>query len=284
LAFHLPNDAVIDASRLRVSEALALIYFAYLSVAALARPLPAVRRVRVWLATAALVAAYVAILSVPQADAVSRVRDWLPAPVILLAYFVTGAFFVAPSARAEAWLRRLDDRWLGRSRLGRVPRGVVVYLDVMYDACFLMIPAGCAVLALSGRSALADRYWTLVSAAEFGAFATLPWLQARPPWAIEPPRAIDHTAVRRFSLFWVNHTSIRATTFPSGHVSGSLAAALALIGPMPVAGAVFLALAVSISIACVVGRYHYIVDVLAGAALAIVVWMAAAWYLAGSHG
>jgi len=33
-----------------------------------------------------------------------------------------------------------------------------------------------------------------------------------------------------------------------------------------------LVLAVSISVACVVGRYHYVIDVLAGAVLAVMIW------------
>jgi membrane-associated phospholipid phosphatase len=41
-----------------------------------------------------------------------------------------------------------------------------------------------------------------------------------------------------------------------------------------VTGTVFLALAASVSIACIVGRYHYVVDVVAGALLAAGVWVA----------
>ena len=47
---------------------------------------------------------------------------------------------------------------------------------------------------------------------------------------------------------------------------------IALLGPLPWVGAVFLFLAASISVACVVGRYHYVVDALAGGALALVIW------------
>jgi membrane-associated phospholipid phosphatase len=41
---------------------------------------------------------------------------------------------------------------------------------------------------------------------------------------------------------------------------------------MPLTGAVLVALAVSVSVACIVGRYHYVVDVIAGAVLAAAVW------------
>jgi membrane-associated phospholipid phosphatase len=44
-----------------------------------------------------------------------------------------------------------------------------------------------------------------------------------------------------------------------------------VISSLPVAGAILLGVATSIGVACVVGRYHYAVDVLAGAALGAVV-------------
>jgi membrane-associated phospholipid phosphatase len=74
-------------------------------------------------------------------------------------------------------------------------------------------------------------------------------------------------------LLAVERFSIHANTFPSGHAAGSLAVALAVLGAMPWTGAVFLVVAISISLACIVGRYHYVVDVLAGAALAILIWL-----------
>jgi hypothetical protein len=55
-------------------------------------------------------------------------------------------------------------------------------------------------------------------------------------------------------------------------VAGSLAVALAVLGVMPGAGLLLLVLAASIALACVVGRYHYVIDVLAGIALTLVIW------------
>jgi membrane-associated phospholipid phosphatase len=63
-------------------------------------------------------------------------------------------------------------------------------------------------------------------------------------------------------------------TFPSGHVAVSLAAAAAVMSSMRVTGTVFFVLAASVSVACIVGRYHYVVDVVAGALLAAAVWIA----------
>jgi membrane-associated phospholipid phosphatase len=261
---------VIDAPPLRVSEILGLAYFVYLSIAAIVVRLPATRRAFVWIAAVSVVAAELA-LARPSGWAAQTARDWLPALVILLAYFVTGAFFVAPSPRFEAWLRQWDERLVGRAPFESVPAPVALYLDVVYDACFLMIPAGFATYMWSG-SGSADRFWTMVAAAEFLSFGTLPWLQARPPWVIEGRRDADRTGVRRFSLFWVDRTSIHANTFPSGHASASLAVALALLPVAPVAAAVFGVLAVSIAIGSVVGRFHYAIDAVAGLLLAAMIW------------
>jgi membrane-associated phospholipid phosphatase len=82
--------------------------------------------------------------------------------------------------------------------------------------------------------------------------------------------------VRRLSGYVVRNATICVNTFPSGHVAVSIAIALAVMGSMPLAGVLLLALALSVSIACVVGRYHYALDVLAGAVLAAAV-CAAVW-------
>jgi membrane-associated phospholipid phosphatase len=59
--------------------------------------------------------------------------------------------------------------------------------------------------------------------------------------------------------------SHQLTTFPSGHVAVSIAAALALI-PVSVGAAVVSGVtAAMIAVAAVAGRYHYAVDVVLGA-------------------
>jgi len=65
----------------------------------------------------------------------------------------------------------------------------------------------------------------------------------------------------------------------SQHVAVSLAVAFAVIDAMPLVGTLLLVVAGSIAIACVVGRYHYAMDVVAGALLAVLVWVVS--YLGG---
>jgi membrane-associated phospholipid phosphatase len=257
----------------RFSESLSLVYFAACAALSWLRPLPVARRLHV---TAIAIAMTASIVAVAQQGS-AAVRDWAPGVSILVGYYVSGRFFVTPSPAVERWLMSWDRRLLGdpTTRFARWPRAVLAYLDVVYMGCFLLVPAGFAILAARGRSDLADHYWTIVAAAEFGAFAPLVVVQTRPPWLVERKPLLADRAVHRAASRMVEHLTIRANTCPSGHVAGSLAVAFALIDTAPVIGLVLLLLAASISVATVVGRYHYVIDGLGGAALAIAVWTVA---------
>jgi membrane-associated phospholipid phosphatase len=247
-----------------------LVYFAALTAIAWLRPLPPARRAQI---TAIGVLSCIAVLAVARL-ATSVVRDWTPPLMILAGYFLSGRFFVKPSRSFEAWLIAWDRRLLGDppTRFADWPRALLAYLEVVYMGCVVLVPAGFAALAWTGRGSLADSYWTLVTAAEFGSFASLGVVQSRPPWMVERKAVLRDRSVHRAASIMVEHLTIRANTFPSGHVAGSLAVALAVIRAMPGFGLVLLFLAASIAAACVVGRYHYIVDVVAGVALTLVIW------------
>ena len=70
-----------------------------------------------------------------------------------------------------------------------------------------------------------------------------------------------------------SRASIQANTIPSGHAAGAMAVALAVGSTLPAAGVVFLFLALSIAVATVLGRYHYVVDSVLGVVVAIAAWM-----------
>jgi membrane-associated phospholipid phosphatase len=256
-------------SDVRSSEWVSFAYFGSLGLLAWMRPLPAGRRLTI---TAIGAVMCTAIVTLSRADR-GVVRDWSPPAVILVGYYMSGRFFVHPSARLESWLMAWDCRLLSdpTTRFASWPRAVLAYLDLVYMGCFLLLPAGFAALVFTGHHALGNRYWTMVIGAEFGAFAPLAFIQTRPPWVIERTRGAD-SAVGRFASQVVQHLTIRVNTFPSGHAAGSLAVALAVVGALPSAGAVLLFVALSICVACVVGRYHYVIDVVAGTVLALLLW------------
>jgi len=254
----------------RSSEWVSFVYFAALTAIAWLRPLPSARRVQI---TAIGLLSSVAVVAGARL-APPAVRDWMPPLVILAGYFLSGRFFVNPSPSFEAWLIAWDRRLLGdpATRFAHWPRALLAYLEIVYMGCVVLVPAGFAALAWTGRSALADSYWTLVTAAELGSFASLGVVQARPPWMVERKAVLSDRSVHRAASMMVEHLTIRANTFPSGHVAGSLAAALAVMRAMPGFGLVLLFFAGSIAAACIVGRYHYIVDVVTGVLLTVLIW------------
>jgi membrane-associated phospholipid phosphatase len=253
------------------SERLAIAYFAALTVLSWVRPLPIRRRVQISAIGLAMIGLT---LRLPR-HASAPIRDFAPALLILIGYFTSGLFFMRPSAGFEAWLIAWDRRLLGDPavRFSHWPRAWLALLDIIYMGCFLMAPAGFAAIVLTGHSAFVDRYWTMVMGAEFGAFLPLTIVQARPPWAVERAPALGDRAVHRLASRFVRELTIGANTFPSGHAAGSLAVALGVMGVLPIGGVIFLALAICICLACSVGRYHYVLDVIAGVVLAAAIWI-----------
>jgi membrane-associated phospholipid phosphatase len=253
------------------SEWIAYGYFGALTVLPWTRPLPTRRRVQITTIGLAM-----------SGTALSLRRHigdvWVVTPLawILIGYYLSGLFFIRPMERFEAWLVSWDRRLLGDpiTRFARWPRAWLAFLDIIYMGCFLLVPAGAVAFWVGGNDPFLDRYWTMVMGAEFGAFLPLTIVQARPPWAIEREPALRDRAVHRLAARFVREVTIRANTFPSGHAAGSLAVALAVIGVLPLVGFILLVLALSICLACIVGRYHYAMDVVSGIALALVIYIA----------
>jgi membrane-associated phospholipid phosphatase len=260
----------------RASEWLTIAYFAYLGLIALVRPTMA-RRWRALIAAASVVALLFVPFTLPPGPTRERLRDWLPAGYLLAGYWLSGLYFTAPMPRVEQRFLSFD-RLLYRNGLASlVAHTPSILLDVVefaYLSCFIFVPGGMLILALTGHDASADRFWTLVLAGEFGSFGVLPWIQTRPPRDVEPPDPINSRGliVRRLNLYMCGTTSIGWNTFPSGHVAGALAAALAVSEVVPTAAIPMTAGAVLIAISTVIGRYHYAVDGIAGALLTLIVW------------
>jgi hypothetical protein len=260
----------------RVSEWVALLYFAYLLIVALIkRPWPRRRQAGVVSALPALLVGGVALSPVTPFTSVAR--DWLPVAYLLGGYWLSGLFFVAPMRHVEARCEALDRRLLFDSGfiawIGSAPRAVLEVLEFFYLTCFLFVP-GCVALVVLTHPLLADQSWAVVLLSEFGAFGVLPWIQTRPPRSLEPPGPFDRRPVvmRRLSGILVQHASIHVNTLPSGHVAGSLAAAIALSAALPRAGLAAMAIVCIITVSAVAGRYHYAIDAVTGVGVALIAW------------
>lgn len=262
---------------MRVSEIIVVVYLAGLLVAAWVRPMPASRRLTV--------------TTIAAADSVAMwwlggwhdhwavVRDWQPVLQILIGYRLSGLFFRAPMPRVEAWLAN-GDRWLFERRglsaaIARSPRAALELCELAYLSVYVVLPIGFAVASTIDPGVDADRYWSVVTLAELGCYAVLPWVQTRPPRALGDHMAIAgrRPAARRLNDIILRHGSIQANTFPSGHAAGALATALAVGHVSPVAGLVFAGAAAGIVTGSVVGRYHFAADSIAGLMVAAGAWI-----------
>ena len=262
---------------MRASEWVAVVYFGYLFVIALTRPPWPRRQPAMGASLAAIVVIWGQRLW-PVTPVALVVRDWLPAVYLVTGYWLSGWYFVEPMRGIEARFLSVDWRVLGRdggsALVESLPRALLEVLEFAYVTCFLFVPGGLVILALTGHVAAADRFWTLVLLGEFGSFAMLPWIQTRPPRVIEPPGAFDRRPLlmRRLNRLQVQTTSIGVNTFPSGHVAGALATAIAVSEVLPTLAPWLLAVVAAIATAAVLGRYHYFVDAVAGAWLTLVAW------------
>jgi membrane-associated phospholipid phosphatase len=279
----------------RTSEWIQIGFAILLAIAAWAtgfsdRPLPLRRR---WIVTGLAAAAAIVVAAARSTalflapDSVSILRDWLTVALFLVPYWQTGQFFLGPSAKIQDRLLAFD-RWLlpGIAPKSGTDRTTVGFLlEVAYLFCYPLVPLGLAAVYLAGLRSEVGSFWFVVLVATYLCYAVTPFVPAFPPRALmgdhlpaaKPPK--DANKGRIFNRWILQHGSIHAISFPSAHVASALAVALVLLRFSPGIGVVFLVVAILISLGAVVGRYHYALDVLLGAATALLVFFASYRYL-----
>ena len=269
---------MIDLSRLWVTEWVAGVFFTYLTLLAVQRTLPVRHQLRV-LAVAVVCTGLSLMLSQMQPSPVLQVlREWIPSIYLMQGYWLCGLFFQRPMTDIER--RLIDvDRVLFRTLKGteflmRGPRVVLEYFELTYLLAYPFVPASFGVLCWLGARADADRFWTSLLIAGFGAYGMLPWIQTRPPRTFERRGPADTRGLffRRLNVMVLDHASVQVNTFPSGHASVTFAAALAVSTVSTELGLTFGVVAASITIATVLGRYHYAVDSIVGLLLGSIAW------------
>lgn len=268
---------------MRVSEWLQIGFAVTLAVIAWLRPLEIRRRLRILLLAVIVIGAILAARFGLPEHASSIARDWLPVALLLAPYWQAGQFFTAPDKRIEAWLGGIDASVMRRLECigwGRTKGIWTTYFESAYLMCYPLVPIALAVLYLGHHRAAADFYWNVVVLASDICFVATIFVPAMPPRLFPQQEASPGTRgneVRKVNLKVLNRGSIQAITFPSAHVASTMAAALVLVRFMPLAGAVFLVMAVSIAVGAFLGRYHYFVDVVLGVAEATAVFLVCVW-------
>ena len=209
------------------------------------------------------------------------VRVWVPHAYLVMGYWLP-ALLAGPlsSTAFERWLMGTDARF--RNYLPSLPGWAVHLAELSYLMCYPAVPVAFVVVWMFGTLVDVERFWVTVLAAGFLCYGNLPWLPSRPPRLLdhigpddatnEAPRAV--ASVNTAVLAGVSH---QLNTFPSGHVAVSIAAAACVLTVSWPAGLVLAMVAIGIAIGAVVGRYHYVMDVLLGVVvglLAVIIFRA----------
>jgi membrane-associated phospholipid phosphatase len=273
---------------MRISEWIQGGFAIILAVAAWLRRLPVHRRrINTILAVIALIAIDLARLSTHILTPLHStiLRDWLAVALLLIPYWQTGQFFLGPNERFQSWLIRSDITLLKpiapiAASMGRSQR---LAMEYAYLSCYPLSPLGLAALYAIGHRTETDTYWFLVLVPTYLCYGITPFFPALPPRSLPAQQLAQQLIVptgnigRSLNLQLLKYGSIQAISFPSAHAASSLAIALVLLHFDPFFGTLFLAVAISIGIAAILGGYHYAIDILLGYLVALLVY--AAWIL-----
>ena len=269
------HSLLMDA---RVSELAVVCWCIVAAIVAVVRPLGARGRRRVMGGGLVLAVAALATTQLPDAGLGGAARNLMPALFVLAAYWLAGGFFVGPQPRLEQRLLSIDHYLLAPLRLETRPgsgsRWGLEVLEAAYFSVYALLPLGAWTAFAQGGSESVDIYWTVVFLSEASCYIALAWLQTRPPRALEPWAASirERSFFRQANEVVLSHGSHHMNTLPSGHAAGAVAVALALASLHVPTAPFFGVAAVAICVATVVGRYHFLVDTVAGVAVAVGWW------------
>jgi membrane-associated phospholipid phosphatase len=264
----------------RWSELVLFIYFAYAAALAMLLPVSGEVRVVSVVLNLTILAGYALLIyahGLRGRKLLDVTRDWLPLVLLLLAYREMG--WLAPRTHAYS----LERGWIAVDRL--VLRtwhlhdaiewlGPVVpsILEIAYSLVYVTAPFGLAMLYVYGARTRSERYLLILVLGVLLSYAQFPFWPSEPPRAVFPGEDAPsmQTIFRRFNWFLLGGYGIHTSVFPSAHVSGAFAAAFGVRQALPEKPWVWrslLAMAVLIATATIYGRYHYVVDAVAGFAV-----------------
>ena len=269
---------------LRRSEQVLLLYFAYTTVMGLVFGVKTMPRVGLLAINAAIWISFLFLLArVPrQKEKSGEWRDLLPYPLSLLCFREAGWLVSAiqPHELEHRWIvwdRLVLNSFHGRAAIECLGAAIPTLLEAAYLSVYIIAPLAIGALYLFRHREQADRLWVALLLGLMLSYVQFPF------WPSEPPRTVFAgldlpsflTPLRRLNLLLVGNYGIHSSVFPSAHVSGAISGALMMRRVMPDrrwVGDVLLVTAVLIAVATVYGRYHYLVDALAGTAVGVVAY------------
>ena len=274
---------------MRVSEWVVAAFFTWTSVLAVTLPISGAMRARTLLANAAVLLVYLIVFRARDRQWSEYARDWVPQALMILAYKQSGWF--APAQHTNAfehewivWDRLLLDTLGGRAFIEFFSPVLPMLLELSYSFVYAVPPLTMCILYAIGQRKRSDTLLTIYLLGLFLCYAQFPF------WPSEPPRTVFagqdlptvRTPVRDFNLWLVGNYGIHTSVFPSAHVSGAFAAAMALAYLAPQRRRLLLgyfAYAALVATATVYGRYHYAVDAVGGFVIGVAAGPLGAWLM-----
>jgi len=245
---------------------------------------------RVWLVSAHLtLSGSLLILNGARPSGILRViRDWHP--LALFPFLYKEVELLAPvlgdwrlTAAIPAWESAL---FAGQPSLYLSERMAFVplseYLHFCYLSYVIVIPSLAAYWYVSGRRTAFGELLLLLSTVLLGSYLFFIVLPVDSPYYLS--QRLGQPLSGHFFFDLVHQISARGGArggaFPSAHVSGAVVVCLVAWRHQPRLACLLVPITGSLMIATVYGRFHYVLDTLAGAALAIAV-VVAYRYLSG---
>jgi membrane-associated phospholipid phosphatase len=257
-------------------------YFVYATAVGFCLPIAKETAIFTALVNLTLVTAYLLLAYTDRKhprDLLSVLRDWAPVALVLLAYREMGWF--APAEHTyeleQGWIlwdRMLLNDWGFRAAVEFFGPLIPSVLEISYALVYAIGPFSVGVLYFYGRRASVNRFLFTYLLGALLAYSLFPYFPSEPPRAVFPGEDVAlHNIFRQFNWWLLGGHGIHTSVFPSAHVSSAFAAAFGLLRVMPERrwpGRLLLVLASLIFTATVYGRYHYLVDGLAGIGVSLV--------------
>jgi membrane-associated phospholipid phosphatase len=281
-------------TRLSLAEQIVLAFFAYITVAAFVLHLAA-RDLGIIIAlnTVTLAALLALRRNRQRARWLVAAADLFPALLLLVAYRESGLLLTPdPAHHLDYMFIQWDRMLLHNQFVQAVLQGgapwLQHYLELAYLLCYPLVPLGVAAIhfapqrsatgepaATKGVRAM-DGFWAVVLLATLCCYAVYPFFPLTPPRVLFADVPGPHVApmLRKLNFWLLDHYSVQACIFPSGHVAAVTAVALAVRKHAPRLGALFMFLAASVALATVYGRYHYAADAVAGGLVGVAAYIA----------
>jgi membrane-associated phospholipid phosphatase len=154
----------------------------------------------------------------------------------------------------------------GRRPEGFGPQGEESRKPAVSRARFLSRACGIGMTRSIHVEVMFDKFWTAVLLATLFCYAVYPFFPLTPPRVLfnDIPGPPVSPLLRHMNLWLLDRLSVQACVFPSAHAAAVTAAALAVRAYRPRLGILFCIVALSIVVATVYGRYHYLADAVAG--------------------